>query len=35
MEYVQQFVAKAFEPDRLIEVALPDTPAPKAPASAP
>jgi hypothetical protein len=35
MEYVQQFVAKAFEPDRVIEVAAPSASAPKAPAAAP
>jgi hypothetical protein len=34
MEYVQQFVAKAFEPDRVIEMAAPSAFAPKAPAAA-
>jgi hypothetical protein len=29
MEYVQQFVAKAFEPDKVIEVAASRAPAPK------
>jgi hypothetical protein len=31
MEYVQQFVAKAFEPDRDIDVAAPSASAPEAP----
>jgi hypothetical protein len=35
MDFVQQFVAKAFEPDRVIEVAAPSASAPKAPAAAP
>jgi hypothetical protein len=35
MEYVQQFVAKAFEPDRVIEVAAPSASASKAPAAVP
>jgi hypothetical protein len=34
-EYVQQFVAKAFEPDRVIEMAAPSASAAKAPAAAP
>jgi hypothetical protein len=35
MDFVQQFVAKAFEPDRVIEVAAPSASAHKAPAAAP